>query len=117
MSLLTKLSVFLIFLSLRISAETFKDNRIVPKGSRLFSIAITPPKIKELKNLWKAYEDAIDLAIETGIDLPGELSFSWSEIENRSIFGGISYRDDNSKKLIEILKRKQIASRNHPPTI
>ena len=83
-----------------------QETKIVPKGSRLFSIAITPPEIENLSNFWNAYEEALDLAIATGIDLPGELAFTWSAIEKRGFFGKISYRDDNTTKAIEILQRK-----------
>ncbi len=83
-----------------------QETKIVPKGSRLFAIAITPPEIENSRNFWQAYEEALDLAIATGIDLPGELPFTWSKTEKRDFFGRISYRDDNTLKVIEILKRK-----------
>ncbi len=40
-----------------------------PKGSRLLSIAITPPILKEGADFWQVYEEALDLAIETGMDI------------------------------------------------
>ena len=83
-----------------------QQKKIIPKSSRLFSIAITPPEIEDLNNFWSAYEKALDLAIATGIDLPGELSFTWSSIEKRNFFGRISYRDDQTLKVIEMLQKK-----------
>ena len=96
----------LIIISLQMPFLFAQETKTVPKDSRLFSIAITLPEIEDISNFWDAYEKALDLAIATGIDLPGELPFTWSKIEKRNVFGKISYRDDNTLKAIEILKRK-----------
>ncbi len=74
----------------------------------MFSIAITPPEIKNNADFWQVYEQALDLAIASGIDLPGELTFTWSEVEKRSFLGNISYQDEKTVQLIEILKRKKL---------
>lgn len=85
-------ALFIIFSPL-ISAETMLQTQTQKKSkdARLFSIAITTPKVEDTNNFWKVYEDALDVAIATGIDLPGELSFTWSKIEKRSFFGKVSY--------------------------
>jgi len=77
-----------------------------PKHSRLFSIAVTLPQVGAEQDFWQVYEQALDLAIATGIDVPGEIMFTWSNIEKRSLFGNVSYRDDAAIKLIEVLKKK-----------
>ena len=87
-------------------AETPVDE-VIPKNDRLFSIAITPPKVTDISQFWPSYVSALNLAIETGIDLPGELPFTWSVNEKKSLFGKISYRDENSRKLIALLKEKK----------
>ena len=103
-----KVAIFLILMTISLQMPFLfaQETAIAPKGSRLFSLAITPPEIEDISNFWDAYEKALDLAIATGIDLPGELAFTWSKIEQRNFFGQISYRDDNTIKAIEMLKRK-----------
>ena len=93
---------------LQLNATMKNDNNILKKGNRLFSIAVTLPEMDNINDFWKVHEDAVDLTIDTGIDIPGELSFGWNEIEKRSFFGKISYQDDSSLKIIEIYKRKKI---------
>ena len=80
----------------------------IPKGDRLLSIAITPPKMDYARKFWDVYEDALDLATSTGMDLPGELDFVWGEVEQRSLFGKLSYTNHDAIKLIEIVKRKSL---------
>ncbi len=99
--------LFSIF-SLSVDAETTLQDQKIVKDSRLFSIAITLPTFKDINKFWKVYEDALDLTIETGIDVPGELMFTWSNIENKSFLNKISYNDDSSIKIIDIYKRKKI---------
>ena len=94
-------------------ALTFPGSTMAEFGSsssdsRLASIAITPPSQGGSLGFWENYEQALDLALSTGIDLPGELPFYWSSFEHRSIFGNVSYKDENTIKLIEMLKRKQL---------
>ena len=94
--------------SFSVLAETMLQDHKTHKGTRLFSIAITMPTIKDINEFWKVYEDALDLAIETGIDVPGELMFTWSNIEKKSFLNKISYHDDSSINIVEMHKRKHI---------
>ncbi len=77
-------------------------------GTQLAAIAITPAPQGGPTDFWSNYEQALDLALSTGIDLPGELTFYWSRIEQRNIFGQISYQDEMTTQLIKLLKRKQL---------
>ena len=102
------ISAFFLTFPLLVSAEATPDLQTKSKNARLFSIAITVPMTRDVNDFWKVYEDALDLAIDTGIDLPGELSFIWSKTEKRSIFGKTSFEDEMSKRVVEFLKRKNL---------
>ncbi|MEM7255358.1 MAG: hypothetical protein AAF493_28495 [Pseudomonadota bacterium] len=78
----------------------------IQKGSRLFALAVTPPQVERPSDFWPAYERAFDLAVDTGIDLPGELAFDWRAVEKRSVLGELSYQDDNNARAIGMLKAR-----------
>ncbi len=71
-----------------------------PQGERLGAIAVTPPQMADPTRYWEVYEEAYDLAASTGIDLPGEVAFTWSTMEQHGWFGGIRYLDEGAVKVI-----------------
>ncbi len=78
------------------------------KGERQISIAITTPALEPGADFFAAYEDAVDLAVATGIDLPGELAIGWATAERRSLFGNIRFEDYGNERAIEIMRRKRL---------
>ncbi len=92
----------------RHSAFAADTDTPLPRGDRLFSIAITPSRVDNPAELFEAYEDALDLAVDTGIDVPGELDFIWSQVEKKSLGGQLSYADTGNLAVIDMLKRKKL---------
>lgn len=80
----------------------------IPRGERLLAIAITPPQIDDPAGFWPAYESALDLARVTGMDLPGVLPFGWGPTERRGLFGRVSYRDDKTTRLLDMLRARDM---------
>ena len=80
----------------------------VPKGERQFAIAITTPAVERGQDFFAVCETAVDLAIATGIDLPGEIAIAWSTAERRSLFGNIRFEDDGNERAIGIVRRKRL---------
>jgi len=76
------LSIF----SLRVTMAS--DRTPIPDEGRLLSIAITLP---ETKNMATGYNHAFRLAQSAGMKTPGEITFYWNEVEQKSFFGSISY--------------------------
>lgn len=79
---------------------------VVHKGDRLFSIAITPPEAEHGQDFFTLYEQAVDRAVATGIDLPGELAFGWSTAERRTLFGKTRYEDHGNALAVDVMRRK-----------
>ena len=90
------------------TGDVISDSSLQSCDSRLASIAVTPPSRGGPANFWENYEQALELAMSTGIDLPGELAFYWSSFERRSLLGNISYQDENTIRLIEMLKHRNL---------
>jgi len=80
----------------------------IPKGDRQFAIAITTPAVEPGQDFFAVYETAVDLAVATGIDLPGEIAIAWSAAERRSLFGKIRFKDDGNERAIGIMRRKRL---------
>lgn len=76
--------------------------------SRQVAIAITATPVSQPNDFWPAYGRALDLAVETGMHLPGEISLEWSQVEHRDLFGQISHADPMAERALALMRARKL---------